>query len=46
MDLFLLQPGDPDILYGCDRPKTDGLPPGDDIFDPSRCVPLISLART
>lgn len=46
MDLFLLQPGDPDILYGCDRPQIAGLPPKDDIFDPSLCVPLISLSQT
>ena len=45
MDLFLLQPGDHDVLYGCDRPKIDGLPPRDDIFDPSLCVPLISCGQ-
>ncbi len=45
MDLFLLQPGDPDILYGGDPMKIDGLPPKDDIFDPSLCVPLISFGQ-
>ena len=45
MDLFLLQPGDPDILYGCDRPQIPGLPPKDDIFDPSLCVPLIAFGQ-
>ncbi|EJL34032.1 hemolysin-coregulated protein (uncharacterized) [Caulobacter sp. AP07] len=46
MDLFLLQPGDPDILYGGDPMQIDGLPPKDDIFDPSLCVPLISFGQT
>jgi type VI secretion system secreted protein Hcp len=46
MDLFLLQPGDSDILYGGDPMEIDGLPPKDDIFDPSRCVPLISFGQS
>src|SRR3954468_15003741 len=45
MDLFLLQPGDQDLLYGCDRPAIDDLPPRDDIFDPSLCVPLIACGQ-
>lgn len=45
MDLFLLQPGDPDILYGVVPAKIDGLPARDGIFDPDLCVPLISFGQ-
>lgn len=46
MDIILLQPGDPDIVYTPAIPRIDGLPaaqPGG--FDPRLCVQLIGFGQ-
>ena len=46
MDIILLQPGDPDIVYRPAIPRIDGLPAAViGGFDPSLCVPLIAFGQ-
>jgi type VI secretion system secreted protein Hcp len=45
MDLFLLQLGEPDFVPRGLYPKIDGLPPGDDVFDPGLCVRLTAFSQ-
>jgi type VI secretion system secreted protein Hcp len=46
MDIILLQPGDPDIVYAPANPRIDGLPAAViGGFDPSLCVPLTAFGQ-
>ncbi len=46
MDIILLQPGDPDIVYTPAVPRIDGLPAGViGGFDPRLCVPLTAFGQ-
>jgi type VI secretion system secreted protein Hcp len=45
MDLFLLQLGEPDFLPPGMYPKIPGLPPTDEVFDPSLCVKLTAFSQ-
>jgi type VI secretion system secreted protein Hcp len=46
MDIILLQPGDPDIVYRPAIPRIDGLPAAAiGGFDPGLCVPLVGFSQ-
>ncbi|MEJ2816518.1 hypothetical protein [Caulobacter sp. CCG-8] len=46
MDIILLQPGDPDIVYAPANPRIDGLPAAViGGFDPSLCVQLTAFGQ-
>lgn len=46
MDIILLQPGDPDIVYSPAKPRIDGLPAAViGGFDPSLCVQLTAFGQ-
>jgi type VI secretion system secreted protein Hcp len=46
MDIILLQPGEPEIVYGPAVPRIDGLPAAViGGFDPSLCAPLIAFGQ-
>jgi len=46
MDIILLQPGEPDIVFAPDLPRIDGLPAAEiGGFDPSLCVPLTAFGQ-
>jgi type VI secretion system secreted protein Hcp len=46
MDIILLQPGEPEIVYSPANPKIDSLPAAViGGFDPSLCVPLIAFGQ-
>jgi type VI secretion system secreted protein Hcp len=46
MDIILLQPGEPDLVYPPTIPRIDGLPAAViGGFDPELCVPLIAFGQ-
>jgi type VI secretion system secreted protein Hcp len=46
MDIILLQPGEPDLVYPPAVPRIDGLPAAAiGGFDPELCVPLIAFGQ-